>query len=73
MLFIDGEEPKTKFLGIKIKGYDYFIWFKRTNTSLNNSTFTGKDGYGKGNNNTSITCNISEIVGAIHTDSEQYN
>lgn len=57
-----------KFVGIKLKSLDSYIWFETANVIHALSSFIGKEGVGKDNSRTNIKCRDSEIESYIYSD-----
>ena len=62
-----------KYAAVKIAGFDHFVWFVTENISINEITFTGKSGWGKGGAFTNIECKVHEISSIIYSDELQYS
>ncbi len=69
-------EKKTgmngKYIAIKLKSFDYYLWFKKENVTQYLGAFIGKDGWGKNGAYTNIKCSSSEIDSFIYSDELQY-
>lgn len=61
-----------KYIAIKVKHFNYWIWFEISKTSKENCCFIGKKGWGKGGAYTSININENNIEGEINSDTLQY-
>jgi len=49
---------KKKYIAIKVKGYDHWLWFEKPNVRYVGGKFIGEKGWGK--HGTYIDVNISE-------------
>ena len=56
------------YIGLKLKGLSYWVWFEVKHTETNGMTFTGKKGWGKNREDINLSCNVSEIEGRIESD-----
>jgi len=65
-------EP-TKYIAIKIKGMNHYLWFERAKTEIEDNSFIGRDGWGEGGAFTHINVSEDEIIGRIESESLQYN
>lgn len=61
-----------KYMAIRVKGFDYWLWFATEDTSVESGTFTGKGGWGNGGAFTEIEVSTSDITGRISSDMPQY-
>ena len=62
----------TKYIAIKVKGFDHWIWFENQAVQEKDGMFNGSDGWGKGGAETSIEVPTSEIVARIYSNELQY-
>ena len=62
-----------KYVAIKIKGFDHYIWFQKSKTIRENGNFIGIEGWGKRGAFTEITIAESEIIGEIKSAELQYD
>lgn len=61
-----------KYLAVKVKGLDHYLWFKSENVANESGKFVGKDGWGKRGANTDLETYDSEIISTISSDALQY-
>ena len=61
-----------KYVAIKLKGFNYYIWFETKKVIYDSNCFIGKSGWGKGGAFTNIKCSSSEIDSYIYSDELQY-
>ena len=67
------ETPEeTKYIAIRAKGLDYFIWFERSQTIASLGCFIGKNGWGKDGNKINFKCYEKDIHAYIYSDELQY-
>ena len=63
-----------KYLAIKIKSFNHWIWFKKENVAEDSITgFSGKGGWGKDGAMTDVSIPINLIEGRIESNELQYN
>lgn len=62
-----------KYVAIKIKGLDHWLWFEQKEVINDEIKFKGKNGWGKNGALTSIEINKSSIEGYIYSDILQYS
>lgn len=62
----------SPFVGIRVKGLNHYLWFEKGTFDITPTHFQGKDGWGKGGANTSISCQLQEIKSVIHSEEAQY-
>lgn len=62
-----------EYVAIKPVGFERYIWFKVNETKVEDGTFTGKGGWGKGGALTSISLPVLEIRSIIYSNSPQYS
>jgi hypothetical protein len=62
-----------KYIGIKPKGFNHYIWFETEKTINDLGVFIGEGGWGKNGAFTNIKCYSSEIDSYIYSDSLQYS
>jgi hypothetical protein len=67
------KELLRKYVAIKPKGLNRYIWFKTENVSCESDVFLGQNGWGKNGALTNIKCNTNEIESYIYSDELQYN
>ncbi len=61
-----------KYIAIKVKGLNHWLWFEQEKVIEMNGTFEGTDGWGAGGNLTSIKISNCEITGRIYSQALQY-
>lgn len=61
-----------KYTAIKLKGFNYYVWFETEKTINELSVFIGKEGWGKGGTLTNIKCSSNQIESYIYSDELQY-
>jgi len=61
-----------KYIAIKVKGFDHYIWFELSNTSREDGNFLGIQGWGKNGAFTEISVPVSEIISEIKSSELQY-
>ena len=61
-----------KYVAIKLKDFDHWIWFEKEKTTEALGCFCGTDGWGKGGARTSIKVKSDTIVGMLDSDELQY-
>lgn len=73
-MMIDQEKfKKNKCIAIKVKGFEYYIWFYSEKVSVDDSCiFHGSSGWGNGGAMTNIDVNLDEITGVIYSSDLQY-
>lgn len=64
---------KRKYIAVKPKGFNHYIWFETTKTTNDLGVFIGEDGWGKNGALTSVKCKSSDIDGFIYSDELQYS
>lgn len=64
---------KTKYIAIKVKDLNHWLWFKTVNVTEKNGRFIGLDVWGHQGNFMEIDVDCREIVGRIHSDHPHYN
>lgn len=65
-------ENKTKYIAIKPKGLDHYLWFETENVIQELGCFLGNKGWGKDGAFTEIKCKAEEIDSFIYSDELQY-
>ncbi len=68
-----GQETIKAYIAVKLKGFQYWVWFKDENVTELNHTFVGKEGWGKGGTLTNIDVSQDLIEGIITSQELQYN
>lgn len=63
---------ELKYIAYKIKGFDYFIWFKHEDQIITSGILIGCNGWGKNGELTSLKCNEDLIEAIIKSDILQY-
>lgn len=66
------EKLIQKYIAIRPKGFNHYIWFKKDKVNNACGSFIGLDGWGKGGAFTSIECDENEIKSIIYSDELQY-
>lgn len=66
------ESLNTKYIAIKIKGFDYYLWFEQSKVIEGLGCFIGKEGWGHHGAFTNIKVELSEIAGFVYSDELQY-
>lgn len=61
-----------KYIAIKVRGLNYWLWFEADKTKLEDGEFFGEYGWGKDGAKTSISVSSFEITGKIYSDELQY-
>lgn len=64
---------ELKYIAIKPRGFNFWIWFETKKTVRNLGVFCGENGWGKGGTLTNIKIRESEIEGEIYSKELQYN
>ena len=64
---------KQKYTAIKLKGYQYFIWFETEKVTIDLGCFIGEAGWGKGGAYTNVKCKVDEIQSFIYSKEIHYN
>ena len=64
---------KCTYIAIKPIGFRHYLWFKMVKSTLEDSKFTGNEGWGKGGVFTEICINQSQIESVIYSESPQYS
>lgn len=62
-----------KYIAVKLKGLDNWIWFEKSKTVNYLGVFCGTDGWGKNGERTSIKVKVEEIFGEMESDKLQYS
>lgn len=63
-----------KYVAIKVEGIPHWMWFKKEKTTHEGGVFTGKDGWGKGGAQTTITnLDAKLIIGRMESTDLQYS
>lgn len=62
-----------KYIAIKLKAFDYWLWFEIKKVKRENGVFIGKEGWGDGGNLTEININEDLIEGEITSETLQYS
>jgi len=57
-----------KYIAIKVRGMDHWLWFKREMANISNGQFVGKEGWGKDGSLTEIKVSESLIEGLIDSE-----
>lgn len=65
-------DNSQKYIGIKVKGINHWIWFATKNSEITNFHFIGKGGWGKNGAFTNVDVPTEEIIGTIYSESPQY-
>lgn len=60
------------YIAIKVRDFDYWLWFEESNVKEDSGIFVGKKGWGKGGHYTEIEIPISEIIGKMRSEVLQY-
>ena len=63
---------ETKYISVKPKGLDYFIWFETSKTFASLGCFVGKNGWGKNGSKINLKCYEKDIEAYIYSDELQY-
>lgn len=63
----------VKYVAVKLKSFNYYIWFKVDETHYEDNTFVGLNGWGKNGAYTNLRCNKDEIVSYIYSKELQYD
>ena len=66
------EELKLKYVAIRPKGFNHFLWFDWIAVQIDSDTFLGIKGWGVNGAHTNIKVKIQDIEAFIHSDSLQY-
>jgi hypothetical protein len=61
-----------KYIAVKPKGFDYYIWFEQEKVIQDLVYFIGRNGWGKNGAFTNLKCRSSEIESFIYSDELQY-
>jgi len=62
-----------KYIGIKIKGLDHWLWFEKSKVSEASLYFCATEGWGKDGEVTSIGVDTNLIEGRITSNALQFN
>ena len=57
-----------KYIGIRLEGLEYWLWFKYSDVEDGPIEFCGKDGWGKGGCEVDVAVNSRQILGRIYSD-----
>ena len=60
-----------KYIAIKLKGLDHWLWFEKSKTVNHLGVFCGSEGWGKRGALTTIKVATNQIVGEIKSDELQ--
>ena len=60
-----------KYLGIKVVGFDYWIWFEKTKVEEEDGYFCGKTGWGKNGTCTDLSIPSRLIEGRMESQNLQ--
>jgi hypothetical protein len=63
---------RTKYLAIKVRGFDTLLWFERAKATEENGRFVGRDGWGENGAYTCIDCESQCIEARIDSEDLQY-
>jgi len=66
------EKLKNKYVAIKLRDFNYYIWFATENVTEDQSNFKGLGGWGKGGAFTNIECKTTEIISWVYSSDLQY-
>ena len=66
------DELVREYIAIKVKGLNYYLWFKTKEITFENGRFSGTGGWGDSGTYTNIECDTCEIISIIYSDSPQY-
>jgi len=61
-----------KYKAIKLKHFNYWIWFKTSEINTSGLTFKGANGWGKSGARTTISVPAYMIEGSIDSEELQY-
>lgn len=61
-----------KYIAIKIKNFNYWIWFDKRNVQEDSSTFIGTGGWGRDGEITDVNIPLNMIEGRIESNNLQY-
>lgn len=61
-----------KYIAIKVKGLNHWLWFERDKVIRDGRTFNGTGGWGKDGAFINIKVDESKIEGEIESDTLQY-
>ena len=63
---------ETKYIAVKLKGLNHFIWFRTSKVITSLGCFIGKNGWGKNGALTNLKCYEKDIEAYIYSDELQY-
>jgi hypothetical protein len=61
-----------KYLAIKVKGLNHWLWFNRSEVTEEDGIFIGKSGWGKDKELTNITIPVKLIQARLESDALQH-
>jgi len=62
----------VKYLAVKLKGLNHFVWFERQKTKQAQGQFAGQGGWGARGVATNIQCQVSAVEAWIYSEELQY-
>lgn len=66
------DKTDKKYTAIKLKGFDYYIWFETEKIINDLGLIMANNGWGKGGARTDIKCYEREAEAFIYSDELQY-
>lgn len=67
------EKLFKNYIGIKVKGISYYLWFKTTEIKREDGRFSGVNGWGNSGACTSIECDITQIISIVYSEELHYS